>query len=299
MAGLLNIEIASINFAVSCHCSEIIQDSDPSYIEFLRTEKDPSAFNVDVRLKVNNIPVTGGMNRLFDSEQSWAIFTEGSDYFLALTPPVYGKKPVWIAQFRKDPTEITVFCGEMLINKQGKGLALSNPFRYPLDQLLLMYLLSQREGTILHAAGITINKKGYIFPGRSGAGKSTLSRLFIPRNGIGMLSDDRVIVRKMDGVFNAFGTPWPGEACVAVNKSAPLSGIFFISHGSRNKILDLDMGEAFERLLPVTSIPWYDKEMTEKLLVFCEDMVSHVPAYELYFKPNNEVVDVIGNFIGN
>jgi hypothetical protein len=178
----------------------------------------------------------------------------------------------------------------------GKSSTVSNPVCYPLDQLLLMYVLARNGGAILHAAGINHNNRGYIFPGRSGAGKSTIMRQCARSNDFKGLSDDRIIVRKMDGNFKAFGTPWPGEACVAVNKSAPLSGIFFISHGSRNKIQDLGRREAFERLLPVTSIPWYDREITEKLLSFCEDLVSHVPAYELHFKPDTEVVGVLEKF---
>ncbi len=111
-----------------------------------------------------------------------------------------------------------------------------------------------------------------------------------------MLSDDRIIIRKMDNIFKTFGTPWPGEEGIAINKSVPLSGIFFISHGSDNRIKEIDKKEALEKLLPVTSIPWYDQEIMTKILNFCEDVISNIPAYELYFKPDFEVVDVLEKF---
>jgi hypothetical protein len=111
------------------------------------------------------------------------------------------------------------------------------------------------------------------------------------------LSDDRIIVRKMDKTFKAFGTPWPGEAGIAVNKNVALSGIFFISQASFNKIEEIKPQRAMERLLPVVSIPWYDKEVLVKILDFCEDLISNVPVYELYFKPDIEVADVFKDFV--
>ncbi len=111
-----------------------------------------------------------------------------------------------------------------------------NPLLYPLDQLLLMHLLSRREGAIIHAAGLALQGRGYIFPGKSGAGKSTLSRLLLGSEQVEMLSDDRVVARKIKGRFEVFGTPWAGDAGIAENKNFPLSGIFFIHHAGENTI---------------------------------------------------------------
>ena len=97
--------------------------------------------------------------------------------------------------------------------------------------------------------------RGYFFPGKSGAGKSTLSRLLLGRDNIGMLSDDRVVARKIKGRFEVFGTPWAGDAEIAENKNVPLSGIFFIHHAEENMIKEIKPREAIERLMPVTSIP--------------------------------------------
>jgi serine kinase of HPr protein (carbohydrate metabolism regulator) len=160
-----------------------------------------------------------------------------------------------------------------------------------------MYILARRHGALLHAAGIDINGKGYIFPGKSGAGKSTITRQFAALGDTGLLSDDRIVVRKIEGGFKAYGTPWPGEAGIALNKSVPLAGIFFINHGSANRIREITPKEALARLLPVTSIPWYDREVMDRILTFCEDLISSVPIYELDFKPSVEVVDVFERFV--
>ena len=166
-----------------------------------------------------------------------------------------------------------------------------------MDQILLMYILARKHGALIHAAGIDVHGRGYIFPGKSGAGKSTITEQLAVREDIGLLSDDRIVVRKIDGAFKAYGTPWPGEARIAINKSVPLSGIFFINHASSNRIKKITPGQALKRLLPVTSIPWYDREIMSEILTFCEDLISNVPIYELYFKPSVEVVDVFKKFM--
>ncbi|HTZ18424.1 MAG TPA: hypothetical protein VMB78_08290, partial [Dissulfurispiraceae bacterium] len=166
-----------------------------------------------------------------------------------------------------------------------------NPLRYPLDQLLMMYALAIEGGAIIHAAGINIEGKGYIFPGRSGAGKSTLSRQFRDREDAEVLSDDRMATRIVNGTIMTYGTPWPGEEGIALNKGVPLAGIFFMSHGDRNVIAEISPQNAVEKLMPVVSVPWYDPEMTSKILAFCDELVSNIPAFELQFKPVVEAAD--------
>ena len=171
-----------------------------------------------------------------------------------------------------------------------------NPISYPLDQVLLMYALADREGIFMHAAAVESNGKGYIFPGKSGAGKSTISRFFAAR-GYSLLSDDRIVVRKIDGEFYVFGTPWAGDAGIAENRKLPLGGIFFLRQSSENRVQEITPAETAERLMPVTSILWFDKQTVPGILSFCEDMVLHVPAYNIFFKPDIGVVKLVEQFI--
>ena len=299
MSDLINIEIAGINFSIRCRDSIILQDYDPAYKSFLKIEEDPTAIDIPIDLELNTMPDAKHLTKIFDSGQSWSMYQNSNDYVVMLNPPAFNKKPIWMAKFDHLVKNVAVYLGDLLINKSNSRLAVSNPVKYPLDQILLMYFLSQREGALIHAAGIGINGKGYIFPGKSGAGKSTISLQFLGQDTMEMLSDDRVIIRKIDGTFRVFGTPWAGEAGIAANRSIPLYGIFFIRHGPENKIKELKPVEAFERLMPVTSILWYDPEAMDKILLFCDDLTSSIPAYNLHFKPGVEVVDVFENFVSN
>jgi hypothetical protein len=299
MTDLINIEIADINYAIRSSILNVLQNPEPAYRSFIKkVSNHPGIRHVDIEihLEFRDIPDTENLKKLFDSGQSWSMFQDKDDFWLTLHPPAF-EQPFWLARINRDFTQAIVYCSEKLVNQRNGRKALSNPVKYPLDQILLMYILAPKQGALLHAAGIDINGVGYIFPGKSCAGKSTLTQQLAIRKHIGLLSDDRIVVRKMNGAFKAYGTPWPGEAGIALNKSVPLSGIFFINHASDNRIKEITPGQALKRLLPVTSIPWYDREIMPEILTFCEDLILNVPIYDLYFKPTVEVVDVFEKFV--
>jgi hypothetical protein len=300
MPVLINMEIAGVNLALNCQDSISLQDLPATYKPFLKKINPiEKTININIDLEFNNIPDIKNMTKVFDTGESWSMFMNCDKYFIALNPPELKGKIVWLVQFNRDFEKATIYCSNLLIDKAGSNTKVTNPFQYPLDQILLMYFMSQREGALIHAAGIDINGRGYIFPGKSGAGKSTLTSQFTFVKNMEFLSDDRVVIRKIDRTFKVFGTPWAGEAGIAENKNFLLYGIFFINQGTENKIKEIKPAEAFERLMPVTSIPWYDREIMTRILDFCEDMISNIPAYELQFKPDNEVVDVFEKFVSN
>lgn len=292
-----SIEIADINFVVTCIDAVLTQDIPEPYNPFHIKEYPYSGvFNINVSTDLRQIPRTEKLKKIFDSEQAWSMFMDEDQYYISLDPSAISGNMNCHADFDKNITRATLYCSATQIQKSNGKTEVNNPFCYPLDQLLLMYILSNKEGALFHAAGVNLNGKGYIFPGRSGAGKSTLSRQFAGVNNSLMMSDDRVIARKTGNSFRIFGTPWPGDEKIAENKSAQLKGIFFISQGRENMAKDLKPVEALKRLMPVTSIPWFDRDVMPKILNFCEELVSNIPAYELYFKPDTEVVKFLEEF---
>ncbi|MBW1744439.1 MAG: hypothetical protein JRJ47_13575 [Deltaproteobacteria bacterium] len=293
----MQIEIARVKFSVLNETSMQLQDTDPAYGPFFREASNKSeVVDTTIRLLLGDMPGIHKQTEMFDSGQAWSMFRHHDEYRIKFQPPTF-EAPLWLARIDRSFSEVIVYCGKKLVSNNNGKTVVSNPVCYPLDQILLMYVLAQREGALLHAAGIDIKGRGYIFPGKSGAGKTTIMRQLAAREHMGMLSDDRVVVRKIDGSFKAYGTPWPGEAGIAENRSVPLSGIFFIAHASTNGIREITQQEAVEKILPVTSIPWYDREVMPDVLLFCGDLITQVPTYELHFKPGNEVVDVLEDFI--
>ena len=295
---VMNKVIADVQFMIEYEPSFLIEEPEPYQHAFVSAGNQCSTDRdvIHLRLAVENIPDMKGATRVFDSGQAWSWYQDGAQAYLVMKS-ITLEQPLWLAHIHSGGTQIIVYCNEYLV-RSGKGRrVLVSPFCYPLDQLVCMYVLAQRQGAIIHAAGVRIADKAYMFAGRSGAGKSTLTRQFAARQEMGLLSDDRIVVRKKQETFYAYGTPWPGEAGIAVNASAPLAGIFFLAQGTANTITALGVRQALERLLPVTSIPWYDREVVPKMFAFCEDVMTHVPTYELSFTPDRKVVEVVEQFV--
>lgn len=297
MTTLFVREIAGFTFVVRSRSPLTVENSSPVYQQFIPASHHPDVDEVlEVWLELDNLPDTGRMRKIFDTEESWSMFFDEDSYFLELKPEPL-QEPLWIVRFDSSFRNTTIYCGEPSLRRKHNRAAVLDPFGYPLDQILLMYLLAGKQGAIVHAAGMSMHGKGYIFPGRSGAGKSTVSRLLLGNDTATMLSDDRIIIRRRGNAFRAFGTPWPGDACIAVNRSSELGGIFFIHHASENSIKKMTPSEALKRILPVTSIPWYDEKPMSDILQFCEDLVYAVPAYELFFRPDDAVSDFMEKFL--
>jgi len=292
MMNQSRLKIADLHIMINSLQLPIHQEQDQAYHPFENPEteigKEP---DITIDLQVGTTPDVVGRIKIFEDDESWSVFRIDDEYLLCFQPSKHGEEALWMARYPKDCSHVLVHCSEKLIDIRDGKQHLLNPVRYPLDQHLVMYHLSQMDGALIHASGWVINGKGYIFPGRSGAGKSTQSRLFRIHHKWQGLSDDRMLVRKMGDDIRCYGTPWPGEEGIASNSGVNLAGIFFLCHGEDNRLRMIEPGQAFKMLLPVVSIPWYDREICLSIMRFCEDFLSQIPAYELCFRPTEKVVD--------
>ncbi|NIM95877.1 MAG: hypothetical protein GTO18_19430 [Anaerolineales bacterium] len=297
MTDPIHLEIAGV-FISTTPSNVTITELDPIYQPFRKEENGSSKkADINIELEVGKLPPTSQLPKMLESDQSWSMFRDGDDYVLTSAPSPPSFEQRWQARFNPECTRVTVYCNDAYVEEVKGSATIMNPVQYPLDQLLMMYHMAQRDGALVHAAGIKLHGKGLIFPGRSGAGKSTLSRQFPEgSDDLLLLSDDRVMVRKVDDGYTVFGTPWPGEAGIARNESSSLAGILFISHAPANEIHEIDPKDALAWLLPVVSIPWFDAEVMPKLLEFCEALVTNIPTYELQFQPSVEVARIIEEY---
>lgn len=294
----MNVEIADINFRLCCEDLPLAPFSRlVTYAPFIfpagRTGE--SLVHVDVHIRIGGFSLPAQSSRIFKGKDSWSMFREGEEYCWTRIHPTESGSAL-LARFHRCPDRVAVCCGEDFIIENNGQKMLMSPFCYPLDQILLMYVLAEREGAFLHASAVDFAGKSFIFPGISGAGKSTISSNFVAK-GYRMLSDDRVAVKKVRGEFSAYGTPWAGDANIAENRGLPLKGIFFLQKGLENTMVKLTLAEAFERLLPVTSIPWFDKVTMPSIFSFCEEMASFIPTYDFFLTPNEEAIDYFEEFV--
>ena len=168
-----------------------------------------------------------------------------------------------------------------------------DPYFGPTIELLLMHYLAQKRGVTLHACGVVLEDKGILFLGESGAGKSTLARMWDQENGVDILSDDRVIVRKQGPEFRVYGTPWHGEATFGSPREARLERIFFLRHGQKNSLKEMKGIDPLSHLLTCSFPPLWDSQAMEFILEFFSHLATKVPCQELSFRPEKSVLALV------
>jgi hypothetical protein len=229
---------------------------------------------------------------LFDSGALWKLYRGENDGFtLRFATPYLGERPYKLARFNHDFTQ-----GEVLLHRPFFGQDnVVFPLEYPLDELWLLNLLARGRGAELHCSGIKDEHgRGILFVGQSGAGKTTMSRLWEAEPGVEILSDDRIVLRSVeDGQYHMYGTPWHGEAELSSPEKAPLAAIFFLRHGERNQLRDLNRAEACARLFSCSFPTYYDAAGLDFTLQFFEKLTSAVPCRELSFVPEREAVELL------
>lgn len=169
---------------------------------------------------------------------------------------------------------------------------MADPLVYPLDQVIYTHLLPLHDGVLVHAAGIVSDGAGLVLAGVSGAGKSTTSRI-ADAAGMRVLSDDRVVLRRVDGTWRMYGTPWPGDAGFARNEGVPLKALLFLRKALENRSEPVDAAGAMERLMPVSSIPWYEPTLMSASLGVIGDLAASIPAADLSFTPDDRVLPAL------
>lgn len=103
------------------------------------------------------------------------------------------------------------------------------------------------EILILHGSSFIQNNKAYVFSGPTGVGKSTIIKQVSPRQ---ILSDDTVVIKKINGRFFAFTSPFDYRICPnLLPQKAPLGKIFFLKQASRTKAIKLAFVDSINRII--------------------------------------------------
>ncbi len=275
-------------------------EDDPTYASFL-VPGAPADVEVTASLTLDPAPAVSGLPLQFDTEETWTAYGDGGDVVLRLRAAGGPADYLWQAHLASADDRVRVHCGPLLVDRRprprGEGVELRNPLHYPLDQLLLMFLLARRQGVVVHAAGLARAGRGVFLAGRSGAGKTTFMRQCAGREDLFGLSDDRVIAREIGGSLGIFGTPWAGEGRVAANRRAELAAIAFLHQSDRNQLRPIAAAAALKQLLATVSVLWFDRSRTESAMRCCERLVSSVPCYELHFRPEPDAAGLLDELI--
>ncbi len=203
------IKIADLTIALTSEDPALTLPNEGAIAQFLVSDATP---DVRVRAAWGELGEVSG-EKLFDSGGLWQLYAAKDSRRFHFTTSILGPIPYKMASF--DPEFTT---GEVLLHRpyfpNGQTVY---PLEYPLDELLILHLLAKGRGVEVHACGVVDPAgQGYLFAGQSDAGKTTIARLWQKVEGMTVLSDDRIILRNIEGRLWMYGTPWHGEGSCPV-----------------------------------------------------------------------------------
>ncbi len=302
MSDRFELQIGGLGFELAVPSGHRLVERDTVYAPFLARGLPAARDRIAVSLTLDPAPEPSELEVLFDTEETWVAFGDGRDVLLRMRSTGGSRGYLWWvrlvgARAGEVFEEVLIHCGERLIERRGAVVELTNPLHYPLDQLLMMFALPSQPGALIHAAGLARRGRGVFCAGVSGAGKTTFMRLCAERSDLEGLSDDRVIVRRVAGDLRLFGTPWAGEGRVAANRSVDLAAVAFLHKAENNELRSIGPVEALTQLLATASILWFDRQRVVKAMAFCESLVTNLPCYELHFRPDTDVVELLDELI--
>lgn len=235
----------------------------PGYKPFVTEPGSPGDIDLEI-LVSKSLPNLRHGRLLFDAGHGlWRLY-EGPQGGVLETLSPKSKKLFSRSLISPDYGRIKVFCLPMHRRKQKEIFWSPCDILNPVGEICLLTRLARQGGLLLHAGGVRLDGKGYVFAGPSGAGKSTLSGLFEQRGAL-VLNDERVIIRRRDFHFVVYGTPWFGSLRAARNAWAQPAGFFLIRHGSgSNRLEMLSPAQAQGLILKACFLPLWDRPAMEK-----------------------------------
>jgi len=284
MSSRLSIRVADVTISIGPLALDgiVIPDADQRFLV-----ESP---NSDLQLETGNRAVDFFENRerLFHSER-WDVFRSGKRFLFRVSSGTdeNGEPRVLSIVVNEYAT-----VGDISIPMAGEEGPALYPLQYPVHEILMAAHLATRGGIELHACGV-VDRTGRatLFVGTSGAGKSTLCTFMKKYENLDILSDDRIIVRKREGEWWAYGTPWHGDARCSANRSARLGQVFLLEQAKKIETFGVTPSEGALLLLRDSFPTYWSREKMEGVLATLDGLCGVVPVAKLHFTRGRSVLE--------
>ena len=147
------------------------------------------------------------------------------------------------------------------------------------------------QGFQLHASAVMLDGKAYLFSAPSGTGKSTHTEKWCRLFGARIINDDKPTLRRTDGVWTVYGTPWSGKNDLSCPVGVPLGGVAFLERGSVNEIGRLSPIEAVPAILR-ECLQFSHKGCAKRQLELVDLLLREAPIFRLACRNDDEAAMV-------
>lgn len=155
------------------------------------------------------------------------------------------------------------------------------------------------EGMMLHSSAVEVDGYAYLFSAPCGTGKSTHTEMWqrlLGKDKAVIINDDKPAIRKKNGIYCAYGTPFSGKHDISVDKGYPIKGICFIRRSAENKIHEIDIKTALVPFFDQTIRP-DDEKCMDLLCERVDDILKSIKFYILDCRADVDAARVSYNFM--
>ncbi len=151
----------------------------------------------------------------------------------------------------------------------------------------------ERDGIMMHGAVIGFENNAYMFTAPSGTGKTTHVRQWMSRykDKVTVINGDKPIIRRIDGEYMVYGTPWCGKEHYNTNTKMPLKGIAILSRAEKNAVTRVNAADYLPQLLRQVYIHKTLK-CASNAMDFMDKMFTEVPIYSLGCNISHEAAEI-------
>lgn len=161
--------------------------------------------------------------------------------------------------------------------------------------------LPEYDGFLFHGSVIELNGVAYVITAHSGVGKTTHTGLWLSEFGdeVSIINGDKPIIRFIDGVPYACGTPWMGKEGYGKNDMKPLGGFVFLSRGEKNKAAPITPSDAVTRFMSQIYLPKKNKMNLLKTMQLADRVIKSSKLINLECNMDKEAAHVCRAAIEN
>jgi hypothetical protein len=142
--------------------------------------------------------------------------------------------------------------------------------------------LIMNDGMMLHSSGVVVDGVAYLFSADSGTGKSTHTGLWLQHFGeeAYIINDDKPALRRENGKWFVYGTPWSGKCDISRNTKVPLGAIVFLERSEDNWIEAMPTKEALVAFMKQT-VRKITAERMDSLIPLMNKLLKEVDIYKM------------------
>ncbi len=162
------------------------------------------------------------------------------------------------------------------------------------DSFGLEHAMMALDTFVVHASFIRYQGKGYLFMGPSGIGKSTAAKVWTDHTEAELLNGDRVLVRKINGVWQGFGSPFAGSSQCHKNESASIAAVIALCRED-SSFQRITPGQGFRSLYINTAVCPWDERYHSRALNLLDAAAKELLFYRMSAPPDERMISLMKN----